>query len=230
MQNSIHSASIVLHSDLQNILMSGNYPDSYKKIINDIEIQQEKLTSTEWRYAIETVLALAILEKNAKELATISDEDQRNQCITDLTHLIAEPGLAPGRNPQEILLNIHQLTSKLFEAYDFDQKQEDTISLYKLGFMGPPCFNGRVITLEEYILAKQKFIDPQTISDKTSYDSVAYQYSELMYECRDDEALPSIEEFVEFLKNREDFYSEHQEVVNSSQFKEIYKRACELYV
>jgi len=220
----------MLHSNLQQQLDNiQEESPAFTEILQDLNIQQSKITATSTRYALETILAIAIIEKNACELAKITDENKRNQKITDLTNLIAEPGLASGDDDVQILESLHQLAVKLFQAYKFDKEHEDTVSLYSCGFKGPPCFNGRIITLEEYIAGKQNLINPQLLTDVTDYDPTAYHYSELMYYCSDN-SKPSYEEFVDYLKSLSTYSSEHANLVESDHFKLVYKRACELFV
>lgn len=207
--------------------------DKFSEILQDLGSYKKKLTTTAYRYAKETIIALQILQSHTLELCKIKNEDMRNQKITDLTGLIAEPGLVKGSQEDEIANNLALLIQILFSAFEIDKKNNDTLSLYKDGFMGPPCFNGRMITLTEYVQVKQKFMDPLLLSDKKSYDQLAYEYSELMYRCREDSSLPNLQEFIIYLSNPNiQNYRRHQEIIHgvNPTFEEIYKRACELFV
>lgn len=205
------------------------YTPRFLEVIDDLEKQKNQISHTAYQYALDTIRALAIIEKNASTLAQILSENQRNQEITNLTNLIAEPGLIEGDSCQIISGNIHRLIETFFEAFAFDKNVGDTKSLYADGFKGPPCFNGRMITLQEYIDGKQKLMDPKQRSDVTSYDKIAYNYTELLYQCNS-KTLPKFNEFKKFLENLSNYSKKHQFLVESNGFINIYRRACELYV
>src|ERR1700722_14047110 len=61
-----------------------------------IEFHKKFLTSTEYTYAKEVILALSKLDSQRQHISSILDEGRRNQYITNLIGLIAEPGLIPG--------------------------------------------------------------------------------------------------------------------------------------
>ncbi len=207
-------------------------PLKYTEILTDLQLQSGRLSACQIRYSLETILALAAIEVRAEEICSIFDENRRNAKIQSITGLIAEPGLVPGNTQELILQNLTSLVNDLFFAYTFDREHEDTFSLYSLGFIGPPCFNGRIITLREYIASKQLLIDPTSLSDKTEYDLLACSYMELLYEVyrEGSNEIPTLEALVSYLKTRSNYDIEHRHLVESSDFPKVYKRACELFV
>jgi len=201
---------------------------NFKEMADDLIAKQEHLTSTQFRYALEVVLAIGLLNSNRESIINVSDESERNNKITNLTGLIAEPGLVSGLTSDEVLESLEQRIDLLKTSYLVDKENDDTISLWRDGFIGPPCFNGRMITLQEYRSQKQLLIDRSsidnlvTVSDQTDYDEKALEMVELMYEFNYDE-LPEKSEFKKFIESsdKEGFLIEYDK---------LYRRAVELYV
>lgn len=213
-------------------------PNFYSICLTDLAAQQDKLTNTACIYAMGTILAIAILEQHAKELSEILNERLRNCAITEMTGLAAEKDLAKGSKKEEIYQNIIQLTNDLKNAYLFDSIKEDTWSFFKDAFIGPPCFNGRMITMMTYVAEKQKLLPGSTVADNRDYDAVACQIESLMYEYElviqpdlpEDSPPPSLENMLAFIKEHAEYTSKYQQIVDSIQFDAIYKRACEIFV
>lgn len=207
-----------------------HYPKFYTSCLKDLSIQQSKLTRTECSYAMGTILAIAILEKNATELSRLVNEYQRNLKITELTGIGAEPELTSGKNPDEIYSSIMFRVNEVKETYIADAKKNDTWSFFQLGFLGPPCFNGRINTLEEYIAEKHQEKPRSIVSDKTPYDKEALEFCELMYEYNDSHTpkiddLPEQDSFFIYLKSMDEYASLSKET-----YIKIYQRASQLYV
>src|ERR1700733_10776054 len=79
---------------------------------------QSLLTWTAYDRSLATVKALEILENNKQDFAAIRNERDRNNKITELTKLTAEPGLIPGELPEEIAKNIDNLVSEVLKTFD----------------------------------------------------------------------------------------------------------------
>jgi hypothetical protein len=208
---------------------------NYQHLENALNILEEKknhLTSTQYRYAKETIFALMILFKKKENFASILDETKRNQEITDLTKLIAEPGLIPGNNVNLIKNSIDIRIGTFVQAFLFDVEHEDIISFFQEAFIGPPCFNGRLITLEHYAYAKQSFKSPLYYEYQTPMDSQAVKLEEFMYTVAQEKKIrPSLEEIKEYVTVRQDKdFKEIKLILSSPEILRIYNRACEFYV
>lgn len=203
--------------------------------LTDLEQRSKELTSTETRYAKQTIAALGILYSEKKDLCQLTNETERNLKITELTKLIAEPGLIPGNTPEEIENAILCRINLLRCAFLYDSAREETVLLYKQGFIGPPCFNGRVITLQHYVLKRQGIKTDFFYEFSTPFDDQAVQLEEIMYSCNQyfalkDDNPPSLAQLKEFAKLNPKVFSKGSLNMDSDNILDIYRRACEFFV
>lgn len=202
--------------------------------LQDLNSHIKLLTTTEFRYAKDTIKGIALLLKEKEEICALLDETERNSKITKMTKLMAEPGLVPGKSKEEIEISILARVDLLKTAFLFDKKKNETIFLYKEGFMGPPCFNGRVITLQHYVLQRQGIKTDLFYEFKTPVDGLATQLEEIMYTCSESLGLkgtiPSLEQVKHFATIEPEIFKKACINVNSKNIKTIYSRACEFYV
>ncbi|GAB4188115.1 MAG: hypothetical protein Tsb0015_07710 [Simkaniaceae bacterium] len=203
-----------------------DYPSFYSQCIHSLFHYETQLTRTEARYALETILAVALLETNAQNLAKIPEENLRNKYITELTGLIAEPGLIPGNTEEEVLNQISMRVQELQRIFFFDKKRSDEVHFFKEGFIGPPCFNGRILSMQRYESEKQLL---QPFSEASPDDNLACQMEELMYEYldlneKDTKDPPSLQEMKEYVQKQK------INIFPQEKFEKIYNRAVEFFV
>ncbi|MCB1118908.1 MAG: hypothetical protein KDK65_03015 [Chlamydiia bacterium] len=181
--------------------------DFYQECLSDLE--QQALTPTQKKFALETIVALAWIEREIDTIMTKPTDSARNRYITDQTELIAEEGFSLNRNM--LLARVDTFKNGYLAA-----KQANTTGdLFQKGFVGPPCFNGRLQTLEGYLLGG---ID--LFNDATDYDQEANQLLEEMYGISDDN-IPCFNELNQKLP---------PEWTSRTDLEKIYKRACEFWV
>ena len=202
--------------------------------LNDLRQQKAHLTRTEYRYAKQTIQAIQILIMEKDVIASLLDETERNLKITQMTKLIAEPGLVPGKSKDEIEQSIMARVELLRIAYLSDKEKNETFLLYKIGFIGPPCFNGRVITLQHYLFQRQGIKTDLFYEFSTEIDGSAVELEEIMYqylECHpsDSSSLPTLEQLKKFTKERSELFSGLSFDINQTDIQAIYKRACDFY-
>jgi hypothetical protein len=198
--------------------------------------QNESITKTAYDYAKEVIIALDLLEQKKETFSAIIDENLRNIKVTEVTKLVAEPFLIPGENPEEIKHAIEVRINEFIRAYRFDKKENLLNQFFAKAFIGPPCFNGRITTMQQYAKDNQAFEGELFFPFVTDYDLEANALSNIMYECCDHFKLkkaPSIKELEEF--SQLDCISAEtsrtlNEWLNSSNANKIYVKAFEFYV
>lgn len=195
---------------------------------------KKSLTTTESRYAEEVIQALHIIEENKAELATILDENKRNQTITDLTHLIAETGLFPGDTPSTILASIDIRIQAFVKTFLHEKEHGELINFFREGFIGPPCFNGRLITSESYGFSKHGEKHRLFFEHHTSLDRDAVKLEDFMYvysaAMNTDPSVPSLESLRNYFKITTGEYLEVGSLFCSDHIDAIYARACQFYI
>lgn len=195
--------------------------------------QQNSLSRVRCRFAMETILGLAYLEEHAEEISQIPVEKARNEKITQDTGLVAESGLISGKEPDEIKQMIRLRIEEVASAYYFDIENETTTRFFEQAFVGPPCFNGRVITLENYVLEKQLRVPNFIFQTSTDIDPRACEMENLLYECIEKTGLsktrpPSLEQVKLFIEG-DPALAKAWGGVNSPEFARIYSRACDFF-
>jgi len=206
-----------------------------EECLSDLDSKKECLTATEYRYAYDTIKGIGLLLKEKKLICSLHDETERNAKITKMTRLMAEPGLVPGENEKEVEKSIMARVDLVKTAYLFDKEKAETILLYKEGFLGPPCFNGRVITLQHYVLQRQGIKTDLFYEFSTEIDSSAIQLEEIMYSCVEFLELekstpPSLEQLQNYATEKPSIFQEASIDINSKNIKATYSRACEFFV
>lgn len=210
----------------------------------DLNANRSNLTNSQYKWALETIRGLQLLSDNMDHISEILDETERNTAITKLTNLLAEPGLIPGNDSQTIRQSILARVDVIRKAYLFDlnknetfllYQKNETFLLYQEGFIGPPCFNGRVITLQHYVYARQGIKTDLFWEFSTDVDKEAIELEDIMYGCASTEADQN--EGVPTLRDIAIFLDAHPEVKNSLSFtidhpqiQAIYDRACQFFV
>ncbi len=194
---------------------------------------QHALTPTAYSYAKEVVTGLERIERQKEHISKINNEDKRNAYITSLTGLIAERGLIPGKTSNEVLQSIDIRIKELIEPYLLEKKSNALLELFRHGFIGPPCFNGRMITLSHYAYEKYGLKDPLYFEHKTQWDQEAVQLEEWMHVCvdalnLDPKTAPTKTDLIELSSKQES--SELQKILTSKEFAPIYKRACQFFI
>lgn len=202
--------------------------------LDDLRLQKEHLTRTEYRYAKQTILAIRILLQEKAVLANLLDETERNLKITQLTRLTAEPGLVPGKCRDEIEQSIMARVELLRTAYLADKEKNETFLLFRMGFIGPPCFNGRVITLQHYVYERLGIKTDLFYEFRTDIDSAAIALEETMYhylDCHpsDSATPPSLEQLQAFAKEQPELFSGLSFTLDQPNIRTIYKRAHDFY-
>lgn len=202
--------------------------------LNDLRLQEANLTRTEYRYAEQTILAIQILMTKKDEIASFLDETDRNLKITQMTQLIAEPGLVPGTSQEEIEQSIIARVELLRTAYLKDKEKNETFLLYRMGFVGPPCFNGRLITLQHYVYQRHGIKTDLFYEFRTDIDSAAIQLEEIMYQYldshpTDSSSSPTLEQLQTFAEEQPKVFSDLSFSMNSTNIQAIYKRASNFY-
>lgn len=220
----------------------------------DLESQKENLSNTEYQWAKTTIKAVEILSIKKDEFSTLLNEGERNEGIHQQTGLIVEIGFIPGKNENELKSSIECRVNLLRMAYLFDKKEKETFLFFRLAFMGPPCFNGRMITLQHYvskrqpdamilknletahsILLEQKISSDLYYKYQTSVDQQAVALESYMYEfAKTDDFLsnspPDLEDLIAFSKKAPEVAILYDLNFDSEQINFIYERACEFYV
>lgn len=208
-------------------------------VISECHYELEKLnqchtvTQTQYIYAKQVLLGLEQIYIHRDTISGILNEDKRNGYITQLTHLIAETGLIPGNSSSEILQAMDIRITGLVETYLLDKKNNDLLSFFREGFVGPPCFNGRLITLEHYAFSKYHIKNPLFYDFHTPWDKEAVEIEEIMHayvehEGREVSIPPSLEALRSYsLENH--LNANLQSILHSDHLNLIYKRACQFF-
>lgn len=181
---------------MQEILVNTqSLPPIYQECKNALNQCSHTLTSTQYHYAIEVIGGLAWLENNSQIICSIANENERNNYITKATSLVAETGLIQGNSKDEIKQSILNRTEEYREAYLFDRARQKLNDFFAKAFVGPPCFNGRLITLKEYIENEQKRISIYPFTRHMDYDKEAAELENIIYgwmEKNDTQEIPTL--------------------------------------
>lgn len=200
-----------------------SYPSFYSSCLRDLQLCQDKLDFTQLRFALEVILGMAWLEKNADEIANISDEQQRNVFITKRICLVAEPGLIPGHSQDAVRNILAQRIDEFKQAYLFDKERGCAAAFFAYAFVGPPCFNGRLITLQEYIVREQQRSSTYAFERTGIYDKEACELENLIYDyqlqvCKD---FPTLHDLKKYMK------ANNHPLLNHPNLADIFQRARE---
>jgi len=98
--------------------------------------------------------------------------------------------------------------------------------LWKEGFKGPPCFNGRIITLQNFILKRQGIESELFFRARMEMDDLAVRVEEMMYHCAQEnelDGIPSLEQVKEFVRKRGG-------EIRVEDVEKVYKRAVAFFV
>lgn len=207
----------------------------FSNCLRDLKEKKSSLTSTEYRYTKEVVIALHILFNDQTSLIKISSEKERNFRITKITNLIAEPGLIPGKSEEEIQNSIATRLMQFKEAYLSDRSRNETLIFFKSAFIGPPCFNGRLITMQHYMHERQGYKPEMFYEYQTKYDDQASQWEEMMYKCIEclalsEEIPPSFEQLKTFSLGKPVEFKKFNINLENENARYIYNRACQFFV
>lgn len=204
------------------------YSPFYSSCLQELQQCKDKLDFTQTRFALEVILGMAWLEQNAETVAQIIDEQQRNEFVTKKICLVAEPGLFPGNSQEAVLESLARRIDEFKQAYLFDQERGCTPAFFAYAFVGPPCFNGRLITLQEYIIREQHRISTYAFDRKLDYDQEACKLENIIYEFQNAKErmnLPDIQELQCYLLKSEN--KDRIALAQNPQFAEIFRRAME---
>lgn len=195
---------------------------------NDVEAYRASLTPTEYLYAKQVIYGLEKIIKQRAHIATLTQESKRNQYITDLTGLIAEPGLLPGKTSEEIEESIDIRINSLISSYHADKEKGDTLFFFKNGFIGPPCFNGRLDTLEHYAYEKHGFKTKLFFEYHLDWDQDAVALEDLMHHVSTSyDEPPTQKELSQYSKTP--IGDQIKAILLRDPSGKIYKRACEFF-
>jgi hypothetical protein len=225
-EGSDHYVHETLPSQLKEVVHNlTEYPSFYTDFFADLARLQSSLSNTECSYAMSTVLALAIFEKDADIFSSIQDEFQRNLAISKATSLAAEPSLTQGQTPDQIKESILGRVQAVKDAYLFNEG-DDTgkLAFFMKAFIGPPCFNGRLITANQHAALQKGVVIPW--SDATQWDSEACVLENLIYDYQDATGNHEVTKapFLEWLLRHEDSLR-WQGHVEAKTFDPIFERA-----
>src|SRR4051794_33988732 len=106
-------------------------------------------------YVEGTIEGLEKLFENRESIASVGNENLRNKTIMNFTKLLAEPGFCMGKTDNERMANIIEKIDLLRTSFEYAESHNDLDDYFKNGFIGDPCFNGRMITLTEYTAIHQ---------------------------------------------------------------------------
>lgn len=200
------------------------YSCIYSACLNDLHACEDKLNFTQTRFALEVILGMAWLEKNAQEVAKIEDEQKRNTFITEKISLVAEPGVIPGNSRDDVLNSLAARIDEFKQAYLFDKERGCEAAFFAYAFVGPPCLNGRLITLQEYIVGQQQRGSTYAFERKWDCDQEACELENVIYayqKSKNTSNLPKIEDLRSYLIAAGD------PLVKHPKFSEIFRRAME---
>lgn len=204
----------------------------FQEIILDLTQCQHQLTSSQFRWALETLLALSVLERKAEKFSQILNEPERHQTITNKCGLIAEIALTKGNNSQEVLLSIQGRIEEVRTTYLTDQSNHNTLAFFQDAFQGLPCFNGRLLNIRQYSLTRQHGLACEDVFfDKTDFDTPACLLENAIYEYQDAQSSDDIPDqftLTSYLKGRDDYEKNWKSMVEGETFPRIYSRACDI--
>jgi hypothetical protein len=215
------SSALQLPEQLQKAWSNlGDYPIFYRQFIENLLNYQPQIKNSEFRFALVTILALAILEKEVDHFIDMSDEVERHEKITQYVYLRAELAFSSGNNPEEIKKSILQRVEDVKRVYLKAQERGCLKSFFQDGFTGPPCFNGRLLSIQEYENTQLDLIPFSW--GKTAIDKEAVEVEEWIYEYQNSNQTEKVPCFEEFIK-----YFNIQQKMNH--FRTVFDRACEIY-
>lgn len=176
--------SFILDKNYFGRLYGYSFNDSFlNECLSDLDLKKGNLTSTQYDWALKTLSALQILEANSLEFSVILDEFERHSAITKKTGLVAEQAFTKGDTSTQIMNSIVERLKEVQEIYHFDKRNDNTQAFFRDGFIGPPCFNGRLLTLREYHQNQHLHTEFTSSSLKsTKYDKEACLIEEIIYE------------------------------------------------
>jgi hypothetical protein len=211
--------------DILNILHECNYE------LNDFQ-NKKLITPTQYIYAIQVIEGLEKVYLHQDIISKIINENKRNEYITKLTNLIAETGLFPGETTEGVLKSIDIRIDVFIHTYLSDKINHDTLSFFQKAFVGPPCFNGRLITLEHYTLTKHQLKSPLFYEYQTQWDKEAVVLEEFMHNYFaelniESDHPPSLEQLTEYSKDMKK--NDLQTLLLSDSINCIYQRACQFF-
>jgi len=204
-----------------------SYPLFYQEFVKDLESYRSRISYTEYNYALGTILALAILEKNVDEFMYVTEERDRNFKMTEKVILAVEAAFSKGETPEEIKNSILGRIENVKRVY-FRAKELDSLyGFFRDAFVGAPCFNGRLISVEgyertqldlqEYFWGRDDTLDPEAVQ----LEEIIYEY-QLKYET---EKIPDIHEFIAYLTSQPVHIANWDAEIGSEHFQKIYARA-----
>ncbi|MBA2726714.1 MAG: hypothetical protein H0U49_00875 [Parachlamydiaceae bacterium] len=219
-----------LPSQIQNALVEiKTSPTIYQDFIKDLDSYKSKLSPNEYRYAQVTILALSILEKEVDDFL-IHDEVERHEKITQRVYLRAELAFSTGSTSQEIKSSILHRIEAVKNVYLKAKEKENLLGFFKDAFVGPPCFNGRLLSVQEFESTQLNFQD-FTWGNNKLLDEEAVQLEELIYhfqELHQTRELPSFDDFVKFLQNQHK--KKWGDRLSTDEFPKVFERACLIFV
>jgi hypothetical protein len=182
-------------------------------------------------YVEKTAQGLCRMYAHREEISEIPDEMKRNNYIWEVTGLMPEPGLCVGRTKEELLKNILAKVELLRATFILSHQNDQLPHFFRSAFRSDPCFNGRMIRLEEYAASAILGLKPVELEEQVDPE-VALKFFRALNEMQrltpsDDEAPPSQEAFVTYLKSRPDYAENFSEEVESKSFRTLFKHICE---
>lgn len=141
----------LIPEQLRNVLPNlDSYPSSYQNYFEDLQKYQYRITPTEFSYALVTILAIAVLEREVDVFSKISNDVDRENTMTQRLYLPVERAFTKGTTPLEVRDSILKRVKDVQRIYKKAKEQNSLLGFFRDAFVGPPCFNGRLITMLEY--------------------------------------------------------------------------------
>jgi hypothetical protein len=233
-------------------MIDGCNSSIFRECLDDLKSKKLQLTATEYKWAKATIVAIQILQTKKIIFSSLNEEVYRNREISLRTGLLAEDGLIPGKNQSDLEKSIELRIELLKAAYVYDREKHETLLFFKKAFLGPPCFNGRIITLQEYVEKRQGskaeiilrcvahhlyclqhgLKSDLYVQVKSDLDEQAARLEAFMYMCTEKEqkGIPSLEAVKKFAQNNLDLAIESGVCFENKNLQAVYYRACEFFV
>lgn len=208
-------------------------PDTnfFRQFIDDLILYKPQISPTQFRYALMTILALAILKEKVDEFIDLSDEIERHEKVTQYAYLRAETAFSAGDTSQEIRESLLQRVKDVKRVYLKARERGCLKAFFRDGFTGLPCFNGRLLSVQAY---EQTQLELKEFSwGKTPLDKEATQVDDAIYDFQANKqikTLPNLDEFISYLKSVPEYCKKWDDQFNTDHFKKVFERACQIHV
>lgn len=152
-------------------------------------------------YTEPTIIGIITLYLHREKIAEIENETDRNNYITSLTKLTAEPGFCVGNTKKQRISNLEEKMNLLQNSYNEQKKLENLPEYFVNAFKSDPCFNGRITRLTEYVREKQSlpeesFVTNVPTKDLSLLSDIYFKYRESLSKNQ----KPTMSDFLQYLK------------------------------